>query len=458
MNLWGKMNSGLRKIGLILGLALLLLGCEDPVAIGIDVDKDNIQFDVVYKRFELPGTLVQIDSIPTSNSRRLLTGSYQDPKFGLSKPTSYAELFGRSAPNVDSAAVYDSLILQLQYDYVHGTEIKAENNLKIHRLEERIDGIATFFSFSTFPYFPDPIGDITFKYFLDDNEEVRLDTVLRIPLSNDLGLDFFERLRDDNDTTFTSTESFLNYFHGIALVTGDGYPTVTGFEVGVPESKMTLYYHFTNSDGEIVNRTYDLEMAQGGHVNNFEFDRTGTPISSISTTEKYKEYNTTNGFIYVQSGAGLVAKIDFSPFLDFTDSLESLIINRADLTLGEVELFPNYVVPSESLVYYLTDSTNIRLRAEDGNFRALQQDNPAIDPNGTSFPYETTFNVEDQAYSTPLSSFLQALFDQVITEKHILTYPNFNSNSTTFDRFVIDPRNIILEVYYSTADQSGDNN
>ena len=456
MNLWDKMNVNFRNTGLIFGLALLLFACEDPGTIGIDVDGENLDFKVAYKKFILPATLVNIDSIPTSNSGRILTGSYADPRFGFSKPTGYAQLIRRIAPSLDSTSVFDSLFLQLKYDYVHGTEVKAENTLKVHRLEKELDGFATYYTFSKLDYSESPIGEITFKYVLDDREEVVMDTVLRIPLSNTLGEEFFSKMLDDSDTTFKSFEGWLTYFKGIALVAGDDYQTITGFNARDNQSKMVLYYHFTNTNGELTNRTYDFEMVNALHSYSIEIDRTGTPISQIS--DPYIENTSTDGFIYVQSGAGLVAKIDFSQYIDFIDTIQSLIINRADLTLGKVELYPSYVVPSESLVFYLTDSTNRRILAEDGAFKTVQQDNPVIDPSDTRFPIQSEFIEDDELYSDPFSSFLQALFDGTVTETQILTFPSFTSNSKTLDRFVLNPDNIILEVYYSVADEPTGNN
>jgi hypothetical protein len=446
----------LKDTGLILGLALLLCACEDPGTIGIDVDKTNLDFNVAYKQFNLPASLVQIDSVPTSNTQRIIAGRYDDPKFGMIQSIGYSQLFLSGAVTIDPDATYDSLVLKLKLDYAHGTDIKSPQTLNIHRLEEDINDIATYYSYNTFDYSETPIGGDTFYYQFEDDETIDYDSTLRIPMSDNLGLELFGKLLDEDDTTFNSIGNWIDYFKGIVLIAGDEYQTTTGFDVNDEESEMVLYYHFPNFDGIDVFTSLNFPTRNGASTSSFEYDRSGTAISSVIDFKT--EYDASDGIIYMQSGTGLMVKIDFTEFINFSDTIQNMIINRGDLTLGEVDPYTSYIVPPNSLVYYITDSTNQRLRSEEGVFRAIQQDSPLVDAAGVSAPLEAKFNEDIRGYSDPISGHLQALYNGLIPESSVLTYPNFVNLITTFDQFSLDPENITLEVYYSTADSASDPN
>lgn len=451
MNLWGKMNLRWRYSGLILGLALLLFSCEDPGTIGLESDSNNLDFRVTYQRFELPATLVQIDSIPTQNSGRVLAGKYSDSQFGSLEATGYAELWLTTNPVVDSAAIYDSLILQLKYDYVHGKDILAENTLEVYALEQELTSIESYYSFSELPYSDISIGSTTFNYPLVESSEeiVEFDTTLRVALSDDLGREFLSKILDENDTTFDSNVNFTGYFPGVVLKAGNNYETVTGFNATDNDTQMVLYYHYTDGNGDIQDGNVTFLMENSVHFNNFSYDRAGTPIGNVA--DNYTEYTASDGLLYVQSGTALVMKVDFQPYLDFTDTIESLIVNRADFTIGPVDEYTRYLVPPAGMIYYLTDSTNNRIRDESGSYKSIQQDNPSVDPAGVRFPIEANFNEEQMGYSDPISSYSQALFNGYVTESQILTYPFFTDLTSGFNRYILNPQNVVLEVYYSTS-------
>jgi len=461
MNLWANMKFSVRNSGLTLGLALLLFACEDPGTIGIETEGDNLNFRVFYKKFVLPATLIQSDSILTSSSGSLLVGRQSDANFGEIIATSYSEVWLNTAAIVDPSSVYDSLILQFKYDYVYGEDIESFNNVKVYQLEETLVRLDPYYSFSSLEFSDEPIGETTFQYItetIDDSQTVRFDTTLRIPLSDALGQEWMDKMLDENDTTFDSNFNFIDYFNGIALRAGDSYETISGFNIIDARTTLNLFYHFTNADSEIDNRNISFSLDNAGHFHQLEVDRSGSPISEV--TEFNTEYTASNNMLYVQSGTGLVTKIDFSEFRNFTDTIEALIINRADLTLGEIEPFETYTPPPSPLVYYISDSQFRRARTEeDSLLRTVQEDNPAIDPTGTRFPLQAEFLGEDDPlYSDPISSFLQAIYNGRIEETDILIFPDFSENNSTVNRFLLDPGNIVLVVYYTTSVTTEDSN
>jgi len=270
--------------GLILGLALLLcVSCEDPASIGIDVDPDNLNFATHYELVKLKSKLVQVDSITTTGTTRILVGRYNDPYFGISEAKSYTQIWTVRNPSIPEDAVYDSLVLNLKYDYEHGEDITGNNKLLVYRLTEDLVDFAVYYTTSETGRSDTPIGEGSFQYVTDvDNPEtVNLDTALSIRLLDDLGETIFNMAKDPDDTVFSNLNNWLNFFKGISLEADTEFSTITGFLTVDSRTNMSLHYHFEEDDGDIINRTYLFTMEPAVNYSNISYDRTGTAIEGI---------------------------------------------------------------------------------------------------------------------------------------------------------------------------------
>ena len=449
-------------IGLIQGLALLIfVSCEEPGRIGIDVDPDNLTFSTSYAKFNLEAKVVQTDSVLSGNGQRLLVGRFQDPQFGEVEAKSYTQLWLSNSPNFAEESVYDSLVLILPFDYVNGAEMQDINDIKVFRVKEDLSIFDLYVSTTELEVYDEPIGETSFRYsteLVDGAEVIKLDTLFRMRLSDDLGQEIFDKAKDENDSTLESITNWVAWFKGISLEAGDRYTTVTGFNQNSSAANMVLYYHIFDTDGNEVVVNYPFTIENSVHFNNIKYDRTGTPLEGV--TELNKEYSATDNFLYIQSGTGLVTKIDFSPFIDYADSVGPMLVNLGRLTLGKVEPYSAYLVPPATLLYYYTDSTNLWLR--DPNFfpRTVQQDNPTIDATGVQFALNVEFktNEEDEqyndTYSDGVSNTLQAMADGRIIVSKALVYPTPPENATSVNQVRIDPQNITLEVYFTTSNSN----
>ncbi len=463
-NWWGEMNRRWGKYkGLILGLALLMwVSCEDPGIIGFDADPDNFNFSTHYEQFTLPAKLVQVDSIVSGNGGRVLVGKYNDPQFGITTAKAYSQVRMSLVPSIPENGVFDSLILQLKVDYVHGIreDYLKLHELKIYQLESILDEFTTYYTNSESIRSIKPIGTNSFSYDtinVDGDISVKLDTTLRFSMSKQLGQLIFDKMKDETDSTFENNTNWLAFFHGIVLEPGDEYHSITGFKITDTQSNMILYYH-RDDNGNIVNSDYRFILDPAIHYSNISNDRTGTPIEGSQPI--YTEYTASDNNIYIQAGTGMVAKIDFTPLIEFTDSIDLLIINSAILTLGSVIPYTPFVKPPDKLIFYYTDSSNLRLKDNDGFFKSIQQDNPTIDPTSVLLPLESEFKIEDDdiidSYSDRISRYVQALIDGVIENHLVLAYPVAVTNATTIDRLLLDPASIKLEIYYTTSKESAD--
>ncbi len=451
-------------MGLIQGLALLIfISCEEPGRIGIEVDPENLSFTTTFVDFNLTAKLIPTDSLITGNAGKLLVGKYDDPQFGKVEAKSYAQVWRSGTPNFGDDSVYDSLILQLPYATLTGTEVRELNDLKVFRLEEDLDQFIAYYNFTELTVSDEPIGETSFRYVVEDidgEDKIKLDTLLRMHLSDDLGMEFFEKAKDENDSTFSNDTNFLEYFKGISLEAGANYNSVTGFDHDDDDMSMILYYHIFDTDGNPVSINYTFRIKNFVHFNNIKHDWTGTALEGIE--EPYKEHNAADNFLYLQSGTGLAIKYDLQPFVEFADSVGFMIINLGRLTLGKVDPYTTYLQPPSTLIYYFSDSTNRRSFDDSGFPRTVQQDNPSIDATGGQFALNVLFKVDDgeqefpESYSDRFSNTLQAIADGRIENQQILVIPLPTINSSTVNRFRLDPQNIKLEVYYTTSNESSD--
>ncbi len=444
-------------LGLVLGLALLLFNsCEEPGRIGIDdVDPDALAFKTTYSSFILPAKLIQVDSLITSNAGALMVGKDQDPYFGEVVAKSYTQLWLSNTPNFSEDAVYDSMVLQLPFFNVSGTDIRSLNDIKIYRLEEDLDVFRAYYNFSELTV-SDQIGETSFVYFtenIDEDEVVKLDTMIRINMSNDLGIEFFDKIKDEDDTIFSSNANFLDYFKGISIESGDRYSSITGFDQDNDDAIIVLFYHVFDTEGEPVASSYIFNIKNSTHFNNIKYDRTGTPIEG--TEEPYIEHSASDEYLYCQSGTGLGIKFDFQPLLDYADSVGPMIINLAILTLGSVDEFPQYLQPPSSVIYYYTDSTNRRVFDDAGFPRTIQQDNPNVDAAGAQFALNAKFKIDEEeypkSYSDGVSNTLQAMIEGRIDKQHVVAVPLPTINAVSVSRFRLNPQNIKLEIYFTTS-------
>jgi len=460
MNLIQKVISGL-----IQGLALLIfVSCEEPGRIGIDIDADNLTFSTNYTSFNLEIKVVQIDSVISGSSGRLLVGKFQDPLFGVVEAKSYTQIWLSNPMNFIDNSVYDSLILNLPYSYVSGEEIKDLNELKVFRLKESLIDFQPYFNSTELEVYDEPIGESSFIYpleLVDGGEGIDFDTIFSMRLSDVLGQEIFDKAKDENDTTFKTIPTWLDWFKGISLVAGQQYTTVTGFDQTSDGANMVLYYHIFDTDGNPVVASYPFTIKNSVHFNNISYDRTGTPLEGVSGF--YKEYTASDDFFYIQSGTGLVAKIDLTPFVDYADSVGPMLINLGRLTLGKVEPYSEYLPPPATLLYYYTDSTNRWQLDENSIPKTIQTDNPRFDGAGVQFALNAAFRIDEddeelnESYADGVSNTLQAMADGRVTSKYVLGYATPPINASSVDRVRIDPQNIKLEVYYTISNPETNN-
>jgi hypothetical protein len=385
--------------------------------------------------FSVSFSTVILDTVVTSGTGSILLGNYQDEVFGKIKSNSYFQI---GIPDsliyydLQDDDLYDSLNLILIYNNYYFGDTTNTQKISVHQLTEKIesDESGNITSSTTFNYNSNPIGSIIYT------PQPNADTLF-IKLSDDVGLDLFSKLRD-NSEILTDNETFINYFHGLVLVSDDLYEgSIIGFNVNTENVKLILYTHRISQTTEKLNYDFELENTNM-QFNNIVHNFSSTQLAQLIEQRNELPNMISDGLSFLQGGTGLVVRVDF-PTLQ-----EILLFDRGLVVKGELSITPlpgsyvNFTLPP-TLVIYQSDALNRR---------------NGLVYNSTSTLTTDDLYQEETIYTFDITEFLKdELMDSYRDpEKGLLiTLPSDNLN-TTFYRLIADATSNKnkLKIYYLT--------
>ena len=136
----------------------------------------------VVDTFSVKMSTVIFDSIPTSGSKNLLTGQYNDEYLGLSGATGYFQIDLPTSTTVENATIFDSVTLVLNLAVVSYGDTLKPFTFSIHRVTENIKltDESYMYNNSKIEYDKIPIGEYSFfpKPNVTDSISIRLDDSL----------------------------------------------------------------------------------------------------------------------------------------------------------------------------------------------------------------------------------------------------------------------------------------
>jgi hypothetical protein len=355
---------------LVAPLAFGLVSCnDDGTTIGASFGSES-DFDIGYiDSVGIKVSTVLLDSLPSSGNGHLMVGKYTDAKLGAVESQLFMEISngsGWGSPSDD--AIFDSLVLILPYSqYAYGD---TTTTLDLHVYQAR-DEFTTyplplfwqyegrrpyftaasgyFFNTSSVDYYSMELGARSFK-----PRPHGQDSIL-IHLSDNLGKSWFEEAKNTSNF-FSSLSLFLDQFQGITVKaeSGNAIVGIAGASV-----KMRVYYRDLIAEN-MIQKTYDLPYVSADYAfNRVTTDRQGTMLEELGPDKKVISSTATNDEAYVQSGLGLLTKIEFPHIEDLLDIPGMLIVNSATLTIEPVKgTFPATTPLPSTLVMFQTDKSN----------------------------------------------------------------------------------------------------
>ena len=447
-----------------------LFSCEEDLNL-LGFRGDDQRFKVYYAEIPVPSSVLLLDSVRSMNyltteTNRLLVGSYSDPLMGEVQAKGFVQFRPADITTfIANGSQFDSAILQLRFDfYNYGASGFTPFVLSVHEVIETLPLENQYFSKSQAAYNATPLGTATtsinqvlFDKELNDTDADTLLTV-KIKLTHNFGQRVYDAINPE-DENFSNFNLFKNQFKGLAIV-----PTVSESIVGISNNSnsfLTLYYH----TGE-TKSTRTFVLGSGISFSNITSDRSSTELSGLTN---YHEEFLPPVNRYVQSGVGITTKLDFSGFYDLLDEFPNVIINSAELavdnvaepgdleypTLGLVMLDENNKIKKLTTAQDTTDYLSFNNKLLIGTLisnDALTA--PYIISDGTSLLGLTYSSDNDKFLAYP-TLFFQQLY--ALREKRYPYWaltainPPFNK---TVNRAVFNKDNIKLKVYYTRPNAS----
>lgn len=334
-------------------ISVCIASCtKTDIDFGSQYIDDNYTQLVAVDTFKPQVSTLYIDSFVTNASGTGLAGVYNDPIFGNVRASSYYEL---TCPAFVSKTDYtgtllDSITLEFNTNKSYYGDTTKSLTLNVYTLLNSItykDNNLAFYnkdSITTLGL----IGTKTFNYRPGST------TSVSIRLSDELGQTLLQLYKDKSDDV-QSTSNFINYFKGIAIKP-DGSD---GCMLELKDSlSMHLYYRLkaaTKQDSSIV-FTFNNKQHQ---FNSIQVNRSGSPISTISSQNKLISSTATGNNVYVQGITGTIAKLQFSQVWNLLKTPGYTKLAKASLLIKPVNgTFNGFYPLPDSLKLATTDVTN----------------------------------------------------------------------------------------------------
>lgn len=357
---------------LLIAIAIVLLSCNDePSEIGNVFKSGSVDYGIAYvDTLTVKSSTVLLDSLPTSWTGTLLTGRYEDNKFGTVQSTAYVQLGPTSGWYPDANSLFDSVALILPYNGIYYGDTTTSSTLSVYRVAEDFavhtlplywtdegnyayfNSTSGLFNTSEFIYAGSTLGTKTFKPRPNSTD------TLRIRLTDNLGRSWMTEAKQETNY-FSSYLEFQKYFQGIALKeTSSSAGSVVGFDAA--GTKIRIYYRqYVNE--KLTAKYYDIPYSIVYYqYNKISSDRTNTSLASLQPSNKILSSSQTNNEVYMQAGVGIVTKVEFPYIKELYDTKDVLLINSAALVIEPVHgtYSTTRQLPLELTLFH-TNETNV---------------------------------------------------------------------------------------------------
>lgn len=478
MNLWAK---ALALSGFII-LALLTFSCEEEInEIGLPVENSlNLQ----YYEYDVPVSMVWVDSVLSSNTGLLYSGSYDFQGGGRVQATTYIPMQPITFyPNVnvpDSALTLTEVFLNMDVVTSIDGDMPTTETLRLYELADTINTREEYFTENT-AALGNLIGEGTFTFYPDSVQlDQQSDTVfygVRISIDNAIGQTWLDLLQDGDSLNFANLDLFgANVFKGLAVVPDANNSALIGYS---PENtQIVIRYEYVNSDGETIEGAFAYNVAAGYYHNiipNPDQQMLGAAAySGISCC--FENYIPGGDYVYQLLGTGINIKMDLSELREFTDSLGTTVINSAVLEIDGAETVGGERGLPSTFAFYMTDDSNRRFRTEFvirnstfSTFQTLQieSNSGSYNPLTAGNPLLSVYNNQTEQYRINIARFIEAVTNDDEIPAQFLIQPVIPNSASLIpvDRSSIVRRtsqriNAIrvpkdgfkIKIYYSTID------
>lgn len=394
-----------------------LISCSDDLKtypVGedfIELDSRVVQIDTL----TLKTATIQLDSVVTSGSARLLIGALKDPVFGNLDSQS----FFRLAPKdffIDEKAVYDSIALILHYDNYYYGDTTQTQTYRAHEIiddfEPKDNDQTQFYNTSTLNFSNDILGELLFKAYPNKKDSIN------ITLKHSFGENLFNNIQNK---TIENVDDLEKIFKGITVVPENNSNNVLGFKNN--SSLVRLYYTLDDGLNSDNNRYMDFNIIE--LFNKISSDKSATLLNPITDGEYILPSDETNNKMYIQAGASLNMRVEI-PYVRDLSTINSenggTVINATLKMYPDPESHNENISSIESLDVFVIDNKN----------RLVKQLESA-----TLKSYNAELNY-DYYYSLDITSFIDEIQRSPYLTKYALLFVLPNNNQSVDKLLIYD--------------------
>jgi len=196
-------------------------------------------------------------SSTSAATSRLLFGKYVDPVFGSIEAKAIAQFRPISFPFFAPTAEYDSIMLNLRYDfYSYGTLGETSQTVSVYEVTQILDFTGAYFSNTPVSISNTPLATtdlpVDDTYFKAELANTTHDSILtaKFRLDDDFGHRLFDAANPE-DTLYTNVNFFIKKFKGLAIVPQQA-DKIVGISSSDPNTSLVLYYHEGDTKKAIV--------------------------------------------------------------------------------------------------------------------------------------------------------------------------------------------------------------
>ena len=436
-----KSNTGSRIVlflFIIIITSIVFNACKEnseDVTLGEEFIESQTHLNLI-DTFSVSLSTVLLDSVITSGTGSILVGNYSDDIFGKISCRSYFQIGLPDSSEINDEDAYDSLNLVIKYNNYYFGDTTQNQSLFVYQLTENIEysSDTSLSANASFNYNPEPVGSIVYL----PRPYNPVDT-LSIKISDNIGFDLFTKLKDGSETV-DGNESFINYFHGLMLASGDSYG---GSIIGFSASDVRLVLHTTRKS---VLSTYDINYDFGLNTSSKQFnhithDFSSTDLSGLVDQRNKLPDSETNDLSFLQGGTGLTIRIDFPTLKELLLHDRGTVMSVQLLISPKQGSYNDFALPQQ-LYLYQSDKLNREngsVFTGDGTIATSTLTVDELYNEGTYYSFDLTSYIEDAKAASYIDP-----------DKGLLVTLPPDQINTVFNRLIINSKNINtkLKIYY----------
>jgi hypothetical protein len=431
-------------------ISLFLASCDAPKEIGADLFSVEVGLNFT-DTLRVNSSTVLMDSIQTQANTTFLVGSFFHPTLGTFESTAYTQIANADSLFAKNTSILDSVKMHLVYKNFQG-DTNQVHTLNVYKLKDSLSLSKDYFTNSSLPYQSSTVGSVTFRprpirSRAANGDSLKLDT-LHFHMSKALGNELIAKYSDKSLAGGGS--AFRASFPGLVFKSSTASKSaLIGFSPAY--SRMTLHWHNPNDTTKYtLNYYFSLSSAMMTEVqarfNQYNIDRSG-PLAALTKSGNSVPASTTGNVTYVQSGSGLVTKIDFPTLLKLKGN-RNIAVNKAELVLQTTD--------DIDLNHSLNQLTLLQV---DGNNRPIRNVYGLgyVMSEGGSGIQTANYSSSQKTYTFNITTELQSVLNGRKSNLGFLVTPTLLASQTGYTKMVSESARFVplnamktkIRIYYS---------